>query len=293
MKDAPDHTYLTVKELAELLRLKERKIYDLAASGQVPCSRATGKLLFPRKEIEAWIDGARSGGAQPEARPAVFLGSHDPLLEWALRHSRCGLATFFDGSLDGFARLNSGEGVAAGLHVYDEETESWNVHLVAETCAAQNYVLVSFAKRRRGLVVSPDLTKAIHGPDDLTGQRIAERQPESGTARLAQGVLRAAGLAPNDVVTTVTARTELEAVLAVAQGEADVTFGLEPLARQFNLGFVPVIEERFDLLVDRKAWFDPGLQSFATFCQSKEFQAHAKTEAGYDISCFGEVRWNG
>ena len=42
----PEHEYLTVRELAALLRLKERKIYDLAASGKVPCSRATGKLLF-------------------------------------------------------------------------------------------------------------------------------------------------------------------------------------------------------------------------------------------------------
>ena len=48
--------YLTTRELAELLRIKERKVYDLAASGKVPCSRATGRLLFPRAEIEAWIE---------------------------------------------------------------------------------------------------------------------------------------------------------------------------------------------------------------------------------------------
>ena len=43
--------YLTTKELAELLRLKERKVYDLAAAGEVPCTRATGKLLFPRDAV--------------------------------------------------------------------------------------------------------------------------------------------------------------------------------------------------------------------------------------------------
>ena len=43
----PDHEYLTVKELAALLRLKERKVYDLAASGAVPCSRATGATSWP------------------------------------------------------------------------------------------------------------------------------------------------------------------------------------------------------------------------------------------------------
>mgnify|MGYP002820403384 CR=1 FL=1 len=45
--------YMTTKELADFLRIKQRKVYDLAASGNIPCSRAMGKLLFPRAEIEA------------------------------------------------------------------------------------------------------------------------------------------------------------------------------------------------------------------------------------------------
>ncbi|WP_407943286.1 helix-turn-helix domain-containing protein [Mangrovicoccus ximenensis] len=63
----PPHEYLTVRELAELLRLKERKVYDLAASGELPCSRATGKLLFPAAEIRAWIEGARGGRSMAAA----------------------------------------------------------------------------------------------------------------------------------------------------------------------------------------------------------------------------------
>ena len=53
--------YLTTRELAELLRIKERKVYDLAASGEVPCSRATGKLLFPREAIDAWLQRHSDG----------------------------------------------------------------------------------------------------------------------------------------------------------------------------------------------------------------------------------------
>ena len=41
-------SFLTTKELAQLLRLGERKIYDLAANGDIPCVRAVGKLLFPK-----------------------------------------------------------------------------------------------------------------------------------------------------------------------------------------------------------------------------------------------------
>ncbi|WP_338550423.1 helix-turn-helix transcriptional regulator [Roseovarius phycicola] len=297
MSEAPsvtDPDYLTVKELADLLRLKERKVYDLAASGDVPCSRVTGKLLFPRQDILAWINQGQSGGMVANAsRPAVFLGSHDPVLEWALRHSRCELATFFDGSLDGLARVRAGEGVAAGLHVYDGVSGTWNVPVVEAGFAGQNMVLVGFATRRRGLVMEHDLMRRIHGVADLGGRRVVERQPESGTAKLFQDLLDQAGLRSSEVQTVEVARSEMEAVLTVSQSGADVAFGLEPLARQFGLGFVPVIEEQFDLLVDRKAWFDEGFQRFVAFCNSKVFHAQIKTQAGYDVSDFGKVRWNG
>ncbi len=61
--------YLTTKELADLLRIKERRVYGLAASGDVPCVRVVGKLLFPRNQIEAWMAAARSGPDQRFACP--------------------------------------------------------------------------------------------------------------------------------------------------------------------------------------------------------------------------------
>ena len=74
--------FLTTRELAELLHIKERKVYDLAASGKVPCSRATGKLLFPRRAIEDWMAANSSGGtpARHNRQSRVVLGSQDPLL---------------------------------------------------------------------------------------------------------------------------------------------------------------------------------------------------------------------
>ena len=133
--------YLTAKELALLLRIKERKVYELAANGEVPCSRAMGKLLFPRDEVEAWIASSRSGpskhSARAPTRPNVVLGSHDPLLDWALRESRCGLASYFDGSLDGLDRFSRSEGIAVGLHLLDVESNAWNVPEIERLFAAE------------------------------------------------------------------------------------------------------------------------------------------------------------
>lgn len=282
--------YLTVAELAELLRLKERKIYDLAASGAVPCSRATGKLLFPARGVRAWLAAQSTGPQAPSARPAILLGSHDPLLDWAVRESRCGLATYFDGSLDGLSRFAAREGVACGMHVYDPSSDDWNRPSLASTTPAEA-VLIGFAHRRRGLVTRVD------GPEiaalaDLAGHRFAPRQPLSGTATLFQHLAAQAGLSADALTLSAVARTETEAVQAVARGEADATFGLETLARDFGLRFVPLMEERFDLLIDRWAYFEAPLQTLMGFCQSAELRAQADKLGGYDLTGSGQVRWN-
>lgn len=298
--------YLTTRELAALLRIKERKVYDLAASGQVPCSKAMGKLLFPRAEIEAWLAagqpveaGARSAarsrrGTAPAVLPNVLLGSHDPLLEWALRESGSGIAAYFDGSGDGLQRFAGGEGLAAGLHLFDSDEGTWNVHAVAKPFGPRPVVLVEWARRQRGLIVGPAAAKrAIAGLGDIAGLRLAARQPGAGAQQLFRTLCDEAGLAARDIQETAVLRSETDAALAVLEDKADVSFGLEALAQQYKLGFVPVIEERYDLLVDRRSWFDPPLQTLLWFCAGARFRQRAKELAGYDVTDLGRVHFNG
>lgn len=287
--------FLTTKDLANLLHIKERTVYDLAASGEVPCSRATGKLLFPRQAIETWI-ARHSSGMEPDRSnrySKVFLGSHDPLLEWALRASGAELATFFDGSLDGLDRFGCGEGVATGLHVYEPKTDDWNLTTVRTGFEHAPVVLLEFAWRERGLIVAPEKEAAFADITALKGQRVAPRQNAAGSQLLLQHLLENAGLRANDIDWTDTARTESDAALAVLEDKADAALGLCAMAAQLHLGFVPLIRERFDILVDRAAWFDPPLQRLFDFFHSSAFLAKARELAGYDLSGLGKVHFNG
>ncbi len=283
--------YLTTREVAELLRIKERKVYDLASSGALPCSRAMGKLLFPEDGVHAWLAGNQASEHKAVVRPGVFLGSHDPLLDWTLRESGCGLATFFDGSMDGLRRFAASEGIATGLHVFEPGTGEWNVGAAAGHCPGSNAVLVRWASRARGLIVREALRMNISGLNDLTGCRLVSRQEDAGAQKLLAHLASKAGVKLDDA--SLVARSESDAVLAVVEGKADVAFGLEALAATHRLSFVPVIEERFDLLVDRTAWFDPPWQRFWAFCQSDAFKARAGEMKGYDTSGLGEVVQNG
>src|SRR3546814_7291058 len=83
--EAAAPAFLTTREVAELLRVKERKVYDLAAAGDIPCRRVTGKLLFPRAEIEAWLARGSTAAAARVLPANIVAGSHDPLLDWAMR----------------------------------------------------------------------------------------------------------------------------------------------------------------------------------------------------------------
>lgn len=285
--------YLTTGEVAALLRLKTRKVYDLANSGALPCSRATGKLLFPADAVNRFIAGG--GGAMapvPRTRPNVVLGSHDPLLDWALRESRCGLATFFDGSDDGLDRFAADEGIATGLHLFDAASGTWNVAAVTARFSNDNIVLIEWAKRQRGLIVADHVTQKPRTVADLRGLTIATRQTEAGAQTLLLSLLAQAGLTPGDVTFTEPARTEADAVQIVSEGRADATLGLSALAKVHKLAFVPILTERFDLMVDRKAWFDPPMQAFLTFCRSDRFRARALDWHGYDVSGLGQITFN-
>src|SRR3972149_5250444 len=98
--------YLTTAETARYLRLGERKLYELVAQGRIPCTKATGKWLFPKSALDRWL---AAGFWFPDGRvaspaPAIVAGSHDPLLEWALRESGSGLALLAPGSRGGRRR---------------------------------------------------------------------------------------------------------------------------------------------------------------------------------------------
>ena len=279
--------YLTTKEVAGLLRVKERKVYDLAAAGEIPHRRITGKLLFPNEEILAWIEGG--SGESSSERPAVLAGSHDPLLDWAVRESGSGLASLFDGSLDGLDRFVEGRAALAGLHIPEEG--GWNVRTVAGR-GVRDSVLIAWAVRTRGLILSERVGRNVTRFSDLAGKRVVMRQPGAGAAALFDQLLSNARLAKSDLIpTTEFARTESDAAAAIAAGNADAALGIEAMARQFHLPFLPLVEERFDLLVDRRAHFTDPVQRLLTFARKPALKQKAAAMGGYDLSEAGTVRW--
>jgi molybdate-binding protein len=224
----------------------------------------------------------------------VVAGSHDPLLDWALRESGSGLATFFDGSLSGLARLAEGGAVAAGMHVYEPDREDWNRAHIRERIPGMPVILVEWAMRTQGLVLAPGNPRDITSIAGLKGRRVIPRQREAGSRVLLEYLMNKAGLDGAAIeMLDPPARSEADVALAVADGKADAGLAVETVARQHRLDFLPLFRERYDLAVWRRDWFEPPLRSLMSLARAPAFAERAAELGGYDISGLGTVRYNG
>lgn len=292
---------LTTREAAAYLRIGERKLYDLVAARDVPHVRVTGKLLFPQPLLDAWLLSRaefRDGVDTLQQPAAVIAGSHDPLLDWALREARADLPTQFDGSLDGLRRMAAGRAIAAGLHLppqrdpTGQEVDGNRLH-VGRALRGQPVVVIEWARRTQGLMLAAGNPLGIAGPADLRRRRVIPRQPEAGSYLLLLRLLEQAGLDPDAVDWLPDpARSETDVALAVASGAADAGLGLVAVARQYGLDVLPLATERYDLCIWRHAYFEPPLQALFAFACGNAFQARAAALEGYDVGETGRVRWN-
>ncbi len=149
---------LTTDEAAEYLRLSERKLYELVANSAVPCTKVTGRWLFPKAALDRWVlSGLVGGPARTNPPPLIVGGSHDPLLEWALRESGSGLASLPEGSEEGLRRLTRAEVLAAAIHLHrlEGDDDEANPDTVATTPGLHDAVVIAFARREQGLLVKP------------------------------------------------------------------------------------------------------------------------------------------
>jgi excisionase family DNA binding protein len=285
---------LTLREAADHLRLSERKLYALVAERRLPFVRIDGRLLFPRRLLDSWLLGLAEGeGAHPPL-PAVLAGSHDPLLEWAVRSSGSGLALLTEGSSDGLRRLAAGEAMLAGVHLPDPDGQDFNL-AAAGSLHLADLVLIAWAGRQQGLVLPPGNPAAVTSLADLAGKRlrVARRQHGAGAQVLLRRLLAASGTDPDKMAwTPTTFTTETDLAAAVLDGLADCGLGIEAVARRFRLGFLPLATERFDLAMRRRAYFEQPVQKLLAFAKAEELAARAQALGGYDVAELGAVRFN-
>jgi excisionase family DNA binding protein len=286
---------LTTAEASDYLRLGERKLYELVAENKIPCSKVTGKWLFPRHELDRWVLSglARPEGMVPPEPPPIVGGSQDDLLEWSLRQAGSGLASLTEGTGGGVARLLRGEVAAAAIHFHSDAADP-NVDAVRAMPRLHDAVLVGFARREQGLLLPPGNPRSLNSLADVleSGAKMAVRQAGAGAHMLLDVLVARAGASQKELNRLEPpCLTGPDLAAAIRTGRADCGIATRAAARGAGLEFVPLAWENFDLLMRQRTYFQPSIQALVRFLAQDSFARRAEELTGYDTSPVVQIRF--
>lgn len=301
-KDVASNTFLTTREVAELLKVNEKMIYSLVNDKGLPATKVTGKWLFPRRLVEDWLDAhilnyrKDYAGLSSEDGVLLLAGSDDPLFQRTLSlfHAiRKDTIAFFSnqGSMGGLTSLRRGLCHIGVCHLLQDDNQEYNFDF-AEQELDRAPVFVNFSQREQGILLpkgNPKNIKAIAdlARDDVT---IVNRRLGTGTRLLFDYEISRSDISHSNIRGY---RNEvakhLDAGLEVLAGHADAAPAIRAVAGMLGLDFIPLRWERFDLLISRERFFEKGIQSFLTLLHEKEFRLLADSMEGYDLSLCGKM----
>ncbi|NND91589.1 MAG: helix-turn-helix transcriptional regulator [Granulosicoccus sp.] len=288
--------FLTVPQLAELLHVNEKKIYQLAGLGEIPGTKVTGKWIFPRRLIEDWLLENSHGGVMHDR--LLIAGSDDRLVHQlcsrvAIDWQQHALLSYSPaGTRHGLRMLDSGRIDACFMH-WGATEESARRHMGLLRCYRnhQSWVIVRCLQRSQGLLLSRSLAHRLNGSCGNTvsglisdrSLRWARRQSDSGTERLLEDMCLTEGREMTELQVSTQCNSDISAAAAVNTGHADICCGLHSTAADFGLPYLAVTDVSLDLVMTRKTYFRTLVQEFLNRLQDTETHALSASLGGYSL----------
>ena len=227
----------------------------------------------------------------------VVIGSHDPLLDELanLMHLEDGsvyMSSAHVGSMGGIMAVRRGEAHAAGCHLLDTETGEYNTAFIKKYFPKGGVKLLRCVGRQQGLMLQKGNPLGIEKFADIArpGLRFVNRQKGSGTRILTDYLCKKEGLAPETIYGY--DREELTHTSVAAQlasGSADAGMGIYSAAQLYDLDFLPVCIEEYDLIIPDHAWDSPMVRQLVATLKSQAFREKILAMGGYTLDRPGEI----
>jgi putative molybdopterin biosynthesis protein len=296
-----DRPFLDTREIAKYLGINEKQVYTLIHDRDLPATKITGKWLFPRHLVDRWVEAHVNSipATEPFLERATGLlliaGSDDPLLNrliglYRRRHPDVIALRSGAGSSEGLLALRRGLCHIACVHLPHPEGGFSTDHL--DEIFGDDAVAVTFAIRSQGLLLSAGNP---HRLSTLQGAAAADlhwalREPGTGTRAWFDRTLDRFGIDPAPILRhAIIVDTHLEVGLAVHRGAADVGTGIEAAAHLIGLDFLPLYQERFDLVIRKNTFFTAPVQNLLVLLGAPEFADMAAQLDGYDTATSGRI----
>jgi putative molybdopterin biosynthesis protein len=297
--------------LTEFIRVTLGRVGDRVIATPLPRGagtitslvRADGLLTVP--SLSEGLEEDRPVAAELLVAPEeiegtlVVLGSHDntlDLLATLLRRQdpRLRLSSGHVGSLGGLMALSQGRAHLGGSHMLDPETNTYNVPFIQRYLAGVPLKLINLTWRQQGLMLAPGNPNNICTIKDLAcpGVRFINRQRGAGTRLLLDFLLKKDGLAAAAIQGYDREEyTHMAVAVNVFSGTADVGLGILAAAKALGLDFIPLLPERYDLVVPESTFREPRFQVLLAVIRSPEFHEAALALGGYDLKDCGRILW--
>jgi len=286
---------------ASLINRAEQFLLEALSSGHTP-DQAESALAVA---VARWQELQGKGTPPPSPKPGSkttelrFAGSHDLTVELLGRmlveaSPAAQLSVEYVGSLGGLMALARDEAEVAGSHLWDEGTDTYNLPFVQRLLPGRRVVLLTLLHRSLGLITPSGNPQGLQELADLTQSdaRLVNRQSGSGTRVWLDAQLKALGIAPKSVQGYEREElTHLAVARAVEQGEATVGLGIYAAAAAYGLGFVPLTQERYDLVFPETVWNSAVAEALVQVIRSNQFKASVAALGGYDTSKTGQETW--
>ena len=303
-----ENKLMTTKEVAEYLGIHEKQVYALIKENKIPCTRLTGKWIFPKQLIDEWLDfDARNSIEKPdeiyrerkyqEKNYILAAGSNDPILDILLNNisridPEINIFNCSTGSTEGLKLLESGLTDISFCHIFDPETEEYNIPFIKSFFKNKKIAVIHLFYREIGFVTHPKHEKAIAGFNELKERKlkIINRQAGSGTRLLLDYNLEKLGINPASIKGYENVvNTHFEVCMEIMSGEAETGIATITAAKLLNLSFRPIRKESFDMVLPQSTFFDKTVQTFIKTLKSDEFRKRISHLGEYDFTDSGNV----
>jgi len=276
-----------------------------------PLSRGSGVVSSFMKadgilEVPQGLEGYEAGAevnvrllsrADKLENTLVVIGSHDPLLDELgdmlhVENNDVYMSSSHVGSMGGIMAIRRGEAHAAGCHLLDTATGAYNVSFMKKYFPKGGVRLIRCVGRQQGMMVAKGNPLNIRKFSDIAGKgiRYVNRQKGSGTRILTDYLCKQENLDTAAIYGY--DREELTHTSVAAQivsGSADAGMGIYSAAKLYDLDFIPVCIEEYDLIIPDHAWDTPMVQQLLTTLKSDAFREKVLSLGGYTVDHPGEI----
>ncbi|NOV00311.1 helix-turn-helix transcriptional regulator [Paenibacillus planticolens] len=310
----------TTEDIAKLLKISKLTVYDLIKKGDLPAYRVGKQMRVDASDLEAYKTRAKSGRvstprpdrtdsaelapstpsqvAAPSPKHALVITGQDIGLDILAKHIERKVPSSrplrsYVGSLDSLIAMYKGETDIVSTHLLDGDTGEYNIPYVRKILIGSSYVVINLLSRTAGLYVQQGNPKKLHAWADLQqkGLRLINREKGSGARVLLDEQLRLHGISYRDMIGYEREESNHMGVAGkVATGEGDFGVGIEKAAHMVGgVDFIPLIQERVDLVMLKKPENQEWLQGVIDVLRSEAFHNELRPIQGYDLSQTGRI----